>query len=664
MEIRDTELSSGGAAVLSPTSEALSEQAPTPDVVVEPRSTIRAITALDVSLALALGILSFVILLPYLQPHLNSLRGEVGFQYDEGTELYNAELLRRGWALYREAWDFKGPVSYAVWAFGFVFCEASVKNGRIITMVVIGIWAGLAFLCGRAITQRYWPGVLLALFIPLCIWPNWPYAYNEYVSQCLLVGALLASLHAQRRPRLWLVSGALASLAFWTSLAQGAAGMLSLGFAATLLAWVTGGDVRRVAKGYALGVAAPCALILLWLAWKGALRAGLHAVFVFPFTNYMDGNATAYGFDRQTYLAAWSTFDKTRVLAAHAISGATVHTPRIALAVAVVMAALLLDRAFFRHYTGRVKREQDSGLLARAVLPASLVATALPPFMGQGRSDLCHLGFIEGTSSLALVVLVADFGRLETPRSRRALRIGQALLALGAASLLCLAGFFVWKNAQQEFPREDLDSATRYSADLIAARTRPSDRVYVLPAGGYTYLYAKRDMGIRFPVLDLSPYYAGHWRKAANDVINNRPRLLLVGSDLFGELVKRRPEIAPMYFGYGGNYILDERRPGPALEAVTHWRLEEAQPNGLAKTDTVTLTRAGSAAHYTASFPDAGTCLAALDEDRLSLFRGDTSYVGLLSADGRKLTGTVFVGSERRSFNGEQIPEPQWPVSP
>jgi len=659
VEIRDTELSSGGAAALSPSNAELTEHETAADVVVvEPRSTAQPITALDVGIALALAVATFVILLPYLQPHLNSLRGEVGLQPDEGTELYNAELLRRGWALYREAWDFKGPVSYAVWALGFVFCEATVKNGRIITMLVIGVWAGLAFLCGRAITRRVWPGVLLALFIPLCIWPNWPHAYNEYVAQCFLVGALLASLHAQRLPRLWLASGALASLAFWTSLAQGATGMLSLGLAAALLAWVTAADVRRVVKGYAIGVAAPSAVILLWLTSKGALRAGLHAIFVFPFTNYMQGNVTEYGFDREAYLTAWSIYDKMRVLAVQAISGATVHTPRIALAVAVVVATLLVDRALVRRYTGRVKPGLDGGLLARAVLPASLVATAVPLFMGQGRSDLCHLGFIEGTCSLAIVVLAADFGRLQGAGARAALKLGQALLAVGVAGLLCLAASFVWKNAHQKFPREDLDRATRYDGDLIAARSRPSDRVYVLPAGGYTYLYAKRDMGIRFPVLDPSPYYQGHWPAAANDVVQIRPRLLLVGSDVFGELVKRRPEIARMYFGQSGNYILDDRRPGPALDAVTHWRLRDTQPNGVVQTETVTLTRAGSAAHYTASFPEVSGCLAALDDDRLSLFRGNTAYVGHLSADARRLTGTVFVGSERRGFSAEQTPAP------
>jgi hypothetical protein len=399
-------------------------------------------------------------------------------------------------------------------------------------------------------------------------------------------------------------------------------------------------------------------VILLWLTSKGALRAGLQAIFVFPFTHYMEGNATAYGFDRPSYLTAWSGYDNMRVLAAHAIAGATVHTPRIALAVAVVVAAALLDRAFFRGYTGRPRRGHGSGLLARAVLPASLVAAAVPLFLGQGRSDLCHLGFIEGTCSLAIVVLVADFGSIHATRARVPLVFGQALLAVGAVSLLYLAGFFVWKNAHQEFPREDLDSATRYNGDLIAARTRPTDRVYVLPHGGYSYLYAKRDMGIRFPVLDLSPYYDGHWPAAANDVVEIRPRLLLVGGDVFGALVKRRPEIAPMYFGESGNYILDERRAGPALEAVTHWRLHDTQPNGVVQTETVILNRAGSAAHYTANFPELSGCLTALDEDRLSLFRGSTSYVGRLSADALQLTGTVFVGTERRSFSAEQIPAP------
>jgi hypothetical protein len=605
---------------------------------------------LDLAGALALGIVALLLLLPYLQPHLPVLRGEIGFQPDEGTELYNSELLRRGWTLYTDAWDFKGPVGYAVFAFGYAFASATVKHGRITVMVVLAIWSALAFLCGRAITRRVWPGVILALFVPLGVWPNWPYAYNEYVAQCLLVGALLAALHARHRRVLWLVAGALASLAFWTSLSQGLPGMVSLGVAAVMLAWATGDDARRVAKNYAAGVAIPSLLVLLWLSATGALRAGLHAMFVFPFAKYQANNLTEYGLDQAWYVDAWTQRDAVRGLAVRLMTGATVHTPRIALFLALLIAGLLLHRVFFRHDANTVRAPKHLADLGRLVLPASLVAAALPPLFGVVRSDMCHLGFVQGTSSFAIAALAAPWPLPDKAWICWSGRIFRGALGLGLTFVVALLALFQWRNVHDEFPRVDLDSPTHFYGDVVAARTRPDDRVYILPAGGFSYLYAKRDNALSYASLEIGDYWSEQWKPSADQVVKNRPRLLLVEQRFFDQLVAYRPEIKAMYFGYDGNYILGERRPGVAFAERSSWDLSELDAGRVLKSEAVTLAHGGLPAQYTVTFPGGDVCLAALDEQRISLFRGGSTYVGEVSTDGKRMKGTIFSGDTRHHF--------------
>jgi hypothetical protein len=611
---------------------------------------------LDLGAALSLGVTTLLVLLPYLQLHLPALRGEVGFQGDEGTELYNSELLRRGWTLYTQVWDFKGPVGYAVFALGYAFAGASVKHGRITVMVVLAIWSALAFLCGRAITRRVWPGVLLALFVPLCVWPNWPYAYNEYIAQCLLVAALLAALHARQRPRLWVVAGALASLAFWTSLAQGLCGLLSLGCAAVVLAWAIGDDARRVAKNYAIGALIPSGVVLTWLLASRAFMAGLRAMFVFPFTKYQAGNVTEYGFDRDGYVAAWVQRDSVRGLAARVMTGATVHTPRVALLLAVVISVVLIDRVAHRHYTKTLKAPERAQDLARLVLPAALVAAAIPPLFGTVRSDVCHLGFVEGTSSFVVAALVARRPLPTQAWLRWGGRVFRGAVGVSLAFLVGLSALFHWRNARDSFPAGDLDAPTHFGGDLVAARTRPTDRVYILPIGGFSYLYAKRDNALSHAALEIGDYWAGQWQPSAEQVVKNRPRLLLIEQRFFDQLVVYQPEIKSMYFGYGGNFILGERRPGVEFAAHSRWELNELDAGRVLKSETITLAQDGPPARYTVVFPGSGTCLASLDEDRLSLFRGSVTYVGRVTPDGKRVEGTVFNGEIRHRFVGSLSP--------
>ena len=117
---------------------------------------------------------------------------------------------------------------------------------------------------------------------------------------------------------------------------------------------------------------------------------------------------------------------------------------------------------------------------------------------------------------------------------------------------------------QRPYQAIDIDDwvRARFGGHTIAARTRADDRIVVLPAGGYTYLGARRDAGIPFTMLWHDRYCDEQWPVAARHIVETKPSILLVNEHDLNMLVKHEPKVREMYFGYSGNYMLKARRPG------------------------------------------------------------------------------------------------------
>lgn len=614
---------------------------------------------------------TFLLLTPYLDASMLSIRASVRQMPDEGTILSNADRVSRGHALYREVFDFKGPISYLPYVLADRVAAPTARNGRLTMFIILSFWAAAMFELARRITGRRVVAGIVALWVPLQIWQAWTYAYQDFTAQLLLVLGVLAALwsfeadaagpeattEGWRPSTARVAAGTCSALALWTSLAQGLTGLVALGSAVGLVAGVSRGRRAGLTAGgaFAVGVMLGSAGVFVWLARMGAVRAGLEAMLLFPFQHYRSPtNVTTYGFDAPIYAGLW---ESPRWLSAsvQAMLLATEVVPIVALVVALPVMSWLLVLVARPH----LRRGWPSDLVARVALPASLAATAVPVALNRTRSDICHLGFVEGGCVIATLAVFALRSR-PGPRGR-ALAVGRGILTAGLGATALMAAAF-YANALRIKPPGyvDLDVEGRivFDGDLIAARTQPGDRIVVTGYGGWQYLYSRRDNATSFALLLDDSYSAEEWPVAARQIVANRPRLLLAPEDDFKKLCGYEAAIAAMYFGYDGNYMLDERGAGPPFPLPAPWELEGPGIFGTsAGSMQMTLREDGGSARLLAFIPARQAEMrAVLHGDRLSVFEGSLSYVGTLSADGSRIRGVTFgQQGERRAFTGHRL---------
>lgn len=567
------------------------------------------------------------------------------YAYDEGTFLYYSWRISAGHVLYRDFFDFKGIVSYLPTAFVYFFTGPSFVVGRLTQFAIVAGISGLS--CSNAIqvTGRRWAGVLAGAFTPLVSWPTWPNAYHDLTAQLFLLLALRLAFRALAvsallRARAWCWAGVCAGLAFWTSLAQGTAGTFALLVAASLTGFLLEGrkNAQHVATWFSAGFAAVAGVLALYGLATRSLGAMLRAVFVFPFTKYGATNVTAYAEDMQIWIDRWSSAKPELALGAKVICHAVALTLPLATLAALLVAVVAIVRLLHESHAA-------SADFCRLVLTAALAATAVPVLVSKTRSDLCHIGFVAPGCALVIVATLAY------PAYRaRGFRAAQGVVALGVASVLTVAGWFGARNAFANFERRpfrQIDALTRgaFSVDSDDELLAPTDLTVHLPPGyypgGYAYLLSRRHSAIAFSILeDDGEYYADQWPEAANEIVARRPRLMKITRADLTKLASYRPEIAKMYFGFDGRYMLDDKRPS-RIDGDSAWTYT------LSNREAGTITLKANGGQLRAVFRNnagaTGELAGSIDGDRVAILHSQRVYVARLSADGTAMTGHVYV---------------------
>jgi hypothetical protein len=610
---------------------------------------------IDALIALAVAAAVLPLLWPYRQPGFETLRGVVGSQTDEGTALYLADRIRRGAALYRDIWDFKGPVGHLPLALGLGVGEPGVASGRAAMLCVVALWSGATYLAVRQIAAARSVALAFALLPAFLFWPTWPYAYQDFSGQLWSTLAVACALAALRHPSAVVAAGACAALAFWTSLSQGLPALVGLGGAVVLTEYSTADRrfARRQAGRFLLGALAVSLVIAIWLAALGSLRHAAEAIFVFPFERYMTPyNQTAYGYDAPNYVQHWSAVGRFQGAAVHVLTSAIVLLPWAGLAAGVLIGAGLVGCAGFRLLAGRVAPFAPSrAALMRLTVPAAVTATFVPVALGKTRSDVCHIGFVCGTATLVLALATVRWpsGR---PLRRGPPWMGRCVRAAAGGTFAILAAVAVAFHAhllQRPYLSIDVDDWFRrsFAADLIAERTPPHDEIVALHSGGYRYLTSRRDAAIPYPMLWDDRYCEQQWPIAAERILQRLPPILLIQHGEFELLARHQPLLRDLYFGYSGNYMREERRPGPRLCRDGTWSyLAEGSRRELP----LSLRENGAPANFVATL-DGRALQGHVDEDRVAWFDADVAYVARLARDARSLRGRIY----RDGRAGEQF---------
>jgi hypothetical protein len=634
---------------------------------------------IDVAVALVLAVATLLLLLPYAEVSMRTLRGDHSMGADELTYLANADRVRRGETLYRDIFEFRGPLPLAVPFLAFLVGKPGVATGRVAMIIFVALWTGLMYATARRIGGGRIAGIMMAAFVPLFVWPTWPYAYYDFVAQAFLCAALLFGAGARpSQSARWRLSGACLAGALWSHVAQGIPVMIAFSAVAALAAYSLGTarDARAVLRDIGIGVGAVSGAVLLALIATGALQPALRSIFLFPFQSYhaTPYNVTRYGVDRAQFLGQWRAQGTFAGFAVKLIVDTALVLPRLSVVVSGLIGVKLIVLAARRLLQGPSESVQRSAHGMRRVgLSASLAAASLPVFFNLTRSDLCHLGFVETTSLLAVAGVVLDRGAASSSRWGDRIRLlstwGRRSAGVAAALALGAGMAFTARCVTRPRPHEDTDAwaRIRFDTDQVAARTRPDDTIFVAQFGGWHYLYTGRRNATPYTAIFPGVYSADQWPVAARAVVERRPRLLILNHDMLRELTQRQPRIKNMYFGTDGNYILDERRPGPALSPGAPWSITRRQGASLQRLSPVDFQATTGSARLQVWLPTAGgsrrLVLGSLDGDLLCIFDGADMYVGHIAASGTRIEGQVFKGGRSLvTFDAVPIPRAETPA--
>lgn len=397
----------------------------------------------------------------------------LAFEYglDQGIYAVVSDSLLRGGAPYRDAWDFKPPGIFAVYALARGLFGPGMHAVRIVEALGFASLFPAFVLYARRFTGSAIAGVLgAALAVAGHVWLGfWHTAQPESFGAVLIVWALVATTtrvegaagaepRARRRQMsVWAAAGALYGMAALLKPPLGGGILVSAAFAAAAEGRGVSGAGRarlramaRPLVAHALGGLAPLAATLAFFAAHGALDDLARALFVFApeYTRINYARGTLSGF---LYRAA-----------------ATLFLRFSALAWAGVALLVLLPRLGGRERSGAA---HVAGVLAMVVLGVAL----------QGRFFAYHFG-----AAVPLLALLGGWGLAKLIRvAPRGVPLGVVLVVLlvwGLAHRSGLdgpvpGGFF--ERARRVDDGRAWNVPNRRVAERVTALTDPGDRIYV-----------------------------------------------------------------------------------------------------------------------------------------------------------------------------------------
>jgi hypothetical protein len=278
------------------------------------------------------------------------------------------------------------------------------------------------------------------------------------------------------------------------------------------------------------------------------------------------------------------------------------------------------------------------------------------------RADVCHIGFIEGGCLIALLIPFAL-----SPRRRvfSKLAVGlKVMIGVSAAAALMAAGaFHAYAISILPADGQDLDEIGRLDtgAAMVSLRVPPGQTLFVTPYGGWHYLYSQRENGTSYAFIIDDPLSAAHWPVAASQIVARRPLLLFISDRELDILAHHQPRIRQLYFGYSGNYMLNDRGEAPPFPVGARWNLEHLDDRGASRSSLAFEVIEGAGARVVVAIQPARSevLMGAIHGDRFSIFRGGMTYVGRVSPDGQRIDGKVFgVGPTPWDFTAARQPNP------
>ena len=488
-------------------------------------------------------VFAVVIHLPYLVPGGPSPRytWPLKLVIDEGTVLYDSFRITCGEVIYRDFFEFQGPVFYYIYAGLFTITGPSVAAARALNLLITGLGATLiALLVARSL------GLIagaMAAAVHICLLvPMWPYAYPHWLSEALALGGIYLLATSSGYARRELVGGACIGLS--------AATIQSLGLpilAACMAALAGPGIVHRswrescvrplrVFAGALLSVAP----IILYLGMNGALEQMWYSMFEWVFTHYPEGQKDAamrgYGAFLESYIIAharvvWPWRDLA-VIGLRFIN----LLPLFAICGGVIVTVQAIIDGW--------RRSLDDGYL---VIGTAAIAGTASLLLGITRVDVTHIAFVGSFglcgAAIALRLLITWKPRLRLSVAIAWVIIGVLMIAnFGAKTVMTYRS----SRKMEGWRGEVLKLAM---ARWIDANVGLKDPIVVAEMGGLQYLYIRRSaVGFTYIPGNAPKYFSDEqWRSLGRQILKALPPVIELTGEQWLQVTQRTPELKQLY---------------------------------------------------------------------------------------------------------------------
>jgi hypothetical protein len=484
-----------------------------------------------------------IVHLPYLVPGGPSPRytWPLKLVCDEGTALYDAFRITSGEVIYRDFFQFQGPVFYYLYAGIFAFTGPSMEAARAMNILITAFTATIiAMLIARSLGTIISVG---AAVVHICLLvPMWPYAYPHWLAEALVFLGLYFLISNNESRSHKMLCGACFGLS--------AATIQSLGLpilSSCMVCFTIVGIMKRNWKeallrplqifiGALLGVAP----FILHLGLTGALESMWYAMFEWVFTHYPEGQIDAamrgYGAFLESYI----------------IAHARIHWPWRELAVACLnfikllpllglIGAIVVTVKFFIN-----KRQQPSDN-THLIIGVTVIAGTIPIIFGITRADLTHVAFV-GSFGLCGTVIFLSSLTSRNPRFRLPIVFIWSIIGI-----LVLANYGV-KTIMTYQPSKRMQNWRGEVLKLGMARWIDShvstkERIVVADMGGLQYLYIRRSaVGFTFIPGNTPRYFSDEqWIELGRQILKALPPVIDLTQAQWLQVTERIPELEPLY---------------------------------------------------------------------------------------------------------------------
>jgi hypothetical protein len=471
---------------------------------------------------------------------------------DEGTVLYDSFRITCGETIYRDFFQFQGPVFYYVYAGLFAITGPSLGTARALNLLLTALTATfIALLVARSLGTLAGAG---AAAVHACLLvPMYPYAYPHWLAEALAFAGIYLLTTSSYRARRELAGGACLGLS--------AATIQSLGLpilAACMVALALPGIAQhswretfvrplRVFGGALLSISP----FIIYLGIVGALDQMWYGMVEWVLNHYSEGQKDAvtqgYGAYLDTFIILHRSVGQPwRVLAMIGLRFVKLLPVFAICGVIVATVHVIMNRW---------RRSVDYVYL---MIGTAAIAGTVSLLFGITREDIVHIAFV-GSFGLCGAAIALQPLVTRKPRFRLPVSIVWVFVAI-----LVIANFSA-KTVMTYRPSREMkgwrEEILKLSiASWIDTNLGPNERIVTAAYGGLQYLYIRRAaVGFTFLPFNTPRYYSDEqWRKLGGEILKALPPVIEVTEEQWLQVMQRTPELNQKYRLVDNHFLLRE----------------------------------------------------------------------------------------------------------